>query len=235
MPDTQMTKRRPTARRTLVGAAVALAVIVAATLFITKPWSSDPNASDRSSYDLPIDAWNTDLVSDSSPRFDCKVNEGKPRTTNGQVDKLIPCWTQSFHVIVDDKGQPRIGEYTKISGAATVEQKTHDEYDNYLNTGEDKWVFTVLAGDNSGKHSYDFSYLNGGLRGASQDWEIYYRLDDEAWRIAGNFDDYTTEPGQRMEAIIVFDPKKSGGELVRTPFTWQSVSKGWHMYHYANN
>lgn len=207
--------------RQLIGLALAIAFALGLSACGTPP------------YDQPVDSWTSDYVSRAT--FDCAINKDKPRETNGQADKLVPCWNQSFHVTVDGKGQPSIGEFTKVRGSATVEQGNAAEYDAYKKTGADTWVFTVLSRDDIAAYQYDFSYWGNSSTLVAQDRQIYYRIDNGAWQIAGNFGDITTTPGQKMEAVLFFLDPTQPRDLVRTPFNWRDVSKGLYMQHFADN
>jgi hypothetical protein len=239
MSNANSVKVRKPYTKPLVAALVALALTIAGFVVLAnKPWTHGPNVSDRSHYNELMDPWSPDIVHE--PLFDCPINADKPRTdktTKGEADKLIPCWNAAFHVIVDKDGQPRIGAFTSLKATATVESRTPNEYDAYKRTGEDKWVFTVLSGSTDGHLQYDFEYMNGTLNEAIGNWQIYYRIggSSEPWLIAGNFNDYATEPGEEMEAILLYSDPNRSTTLVRTPFNWRDVPKGWGIPHFADN
>ncbi len=233
MPDLQTPHLSRRARA--IAMVTAVVVVIGAVLLIVRPWDKTTDVSDPATYNSPVEPRNVAIV--NGPRFNCAVNDGKPRNTQGEADKLVPCWNQSFHVLVGKDGQPQIGEFTKLKSAATVQRLKVAEYSTYKTVGNDTWVFSALLGDD-GRSTYDFKYLHDSFKAATHgDWEIYYRIggSSQPWRATGSFEDRSTQPGEEMEAILVFTDPTQSADLVRAPFDWKDVPKSTMLPHFNQN
>lgn len=174
-------------------------------------------------YDQPVQEMNKLYLTNGT--FDCPVNNGKPRGTNGEVDQLIPCWNRSLHITVDEQGNSRLGEHTNVD--ASVARATLGDD---LKTSKNQWTFYRLQDEDH--YSFTFVKPTDMPKDEPVLFEIYYRTNDGAWNATGNFTEYRVKPGVRVEAVYAFKDPKGPETLAAMPFKWKDAPKLHSLLHF---
>jgi hypothetical protein len=179
----------------------------------------------------------------NSPVFGCAANDGKPRATNVEVDKLTPCWNQVLHVIVDDQMNPHFSKYTNVIGGHSVHlAKDLNSYNRYEKTGEDHYKFTVVP-KNEAMYDFDVIHLGANLNDGTRfkGMETYYRINNGVWELQtrNTFEGLgfnTGDPivGERntLEVVVVIYDTQAPNASVSVPFDWSKMAKGTGLPHF---
>jgi hypothetical protein len=173
--------------------------------------------------DTPIDSWANDER--GNPAFDkCPANQGNPRATYGDLDRLVPCYNTFWLVRVTD-GVPGNAAGNIDDGTVDIKQRK-----GFNQPPRSNWRLTVLSEGNT-------YYVNYNWATRFTTVEIYYKSGNGPWQLGGNVNDYDFPTNLVTDFLFVaHDPKKPVTDSVKlndNAFSWETVQKAWGNPHFA--